>query len=578
MSKYYREDGDKIILNIPHQLKDHIKEYCNKPRFNWNSKTWSVANNLHNHHTLLRLIYEIEPFPLLKELQENPSLKEKIIKKELESKRVHPLPLWEHQKWIVNWILHLSCCIIAGEMRTGKTRGILEAIREWASRKGFINRVEVWWISPKSAKKGLKGELQKLYGSIPKDLLEITLVAMTYEEWQKVQTPSLCPQVLVFDEVHKIKTPTSNRGKLATEVFSCMEDKWGENNFLIIGASGTPAPNNPTDWYNQANTICPAWIPYGGIGILEQVIGDTVSLGSTLPEEKKRGLTKIQLGARKVIGWNKEAVKDFQETYIEPIALTIFKDEVMDLPKKVHKMHRLRVSPKTKKAIQFIRKTAERKADIIQKSLQISDGFLYKKTYDEVTDKTGRETAYYRTPKEDRLIDLLKEAEKVKPRVCVFGSFKATVDTIERICLEEGWNVLRIDGRGWQYTSSDGRVRFTSKEYIEDVLKEFDNSQMVMQEKMAVVGHPQSMATGLELSACPHLIYYSHTNNGEAEFQSIERAHSFNMDKELGLTIHHLIHLAVDELIIDRLVSKKSLQSITMGELKDYLDRDIKES
>ena len=72
------------------------------------------------------------------------------------------------------------------------------------------------------------------------------------------------------------------------------------------------------------------------------------------------------------------------------------------------------------------------------------------------------------------------------------------------------------------------------------------------------------------------MIYYSHTDDGEAELQSIERAHSNNMDKVKGLTIKHYIHLSIDKLVALSIKNKKKLQSISMGDINQTIFEDLK--
>jgi hypothetical protein len=50
--------------------------------------------------------------------------------------------------------------------------------------------------------------------------------------------------------------------------------------------------------------------------------------------------------------------------------------------------------------------------------------------------------------------------------------------------------------------------------------------------------------------------------------QSEARAHSDNMDKVRGLTVIDYCLLPTDKKIRDRLMMKKDLQSLSMGELK----------
>ena len=51
--------------------------------------------------------------------------------------------------------------------------------------------------------------------------------------------------------------------------------------------------------------------------------------------------------------------------------------------------------------------------------------------------------------------------------------------------------------------------------------------------------------------------------------QAEDRGHRPGMDIDRGHTIKDIIHLPVDQLVIDNLQKKKKLQSMSMGQLAD---------
>jgi hypothetical protein len=191
-------------------------------------------------------------------------------------------------------------------------------------------------------------------------------------------------------------------------------------------------------------------------------------------------------------------------------------------------------------------------------------------------------------PKDDALKELLEENEDIG-RIVIYAGFTASVDRVARLCVQNGWEVIRVDGRG-QWTSFDygdpkrcvvcGGVEtaaehntfhpqfhayrpHTAIEYFQDK----DNTR-----KIAFVGQPGAAGVSITLTAASMLIYYSNTFNGVDRFQSEDRIHRIGMDVNRGATIVDLLHLPTDAYVLDNLQKKKVLQAATMGELQMFLE------
>jgi len=544
MLKKFNIVEDKIHFLLDFNDKEWRQQNLNKVMWKPKQKIFVCPASTHN---LLRLMNEFMGERYHHKLYEPVKCESYLT--------VKPLPLWEHQERIKEFILSKRNCIISAEMRTGKTRATMEAIREWFNRQDHLNspttRV-VWWVAPKSATRGLKMEIKKLYPNGA----EFETIPITYEQFQKVYHKELVPPVVVFDEVHKLKTMTSNRAKTALFVWQDLEDKYGES-FLLVGLSGTPAPKDPTDWLGILSVIVPAFVPYPNQRVMLE------DLANCIPLEVQPNVFIPQ-----VQSWKQDKIEQFKKDYLDYVSLSIFKKDVMSLPDIVHQMVKLPPSKKTLKALQFLKTTTKTKVQLLNRIAQVSDGFLYSEDYDEETDMTTVKPSYFATPKVPQLIsDLRDMKEQGTHRTTIFAGYTASIDKIVETVLSCGWKVLRMDGRGYRFFNS----KYDSHNNGEDYLFEFDGSMTTNRDHIAVVGHPKSIATGLELSACPVMIYYSHTNDGESEFQSVARGHSINMNMAKGLTIKHYIHCPIDQIIINKLVNKSELQSITMGELLSYI-------
>ena len=62
------------------------------------------------------------------------------------------------------------------------------------------------------------------------------------------------PQFLIFDECHKLKTPSSQRTEAGIQYSELIEDFWQGKEF-VVGLSGTPSPLAVEDWWSQCEVI-----------------------------------------------------------------------------------------------------------------------------------------------------------------------------------------------------------------------------------------------------------------------------------------------------------------------------------
>jgi len=180
-------------------------------------------------------------------------------------------------------------------------------------------------------------------------------------------------------------------------------------------------------------------------------------------------------------------------------------------------------------------------------------------------------------PKDKQLIQDLEDHEDVG-RLVVWAGFTGTIDHIVEVCKSRGWNVLRIDGRG--YTGFDP---YGSPINSQDLLYAMDGSHPKKQHyydlygKVVVVANPEAGGMALTLNASPTEIFYSNSFKGEARMQAEDRGHRPGMDTNRGLTIVDYICLPTDQLVLDNLKKKKKLQDLTLGELNTYVKVDHEE-
>jgi len=442
---------------------------------------------------------------------------------------------WYHQNKMYAHVMQRKQVIIAGEMRTGKTRPVLKAIVDTQCDGA-------WWVAPKSALKGLKKELIKW--NFP-----FKIYLMTYDKFRRIFHGSLeiVPKFIVFDECQKLKNPRSKQGQLARQLAQCQKEKYGDDRYLAL-LSGTPAPKDPSDWWNICEVACAGFLRESSKTALQNRLG---------VYEQREG----NVGQKywHLLEWKKAEVELLHKR-LSGLVEVFLKKDCLDLPQKMYNVIDIPVSTAYSQAAKMLKDSEIQAAQLLNKLRQLSDGFQYIQEIDEVRAKKDKEAKFFPDcPKDAQLVEDLAEFEDVG-RMIVYCGFQATLDKITAICIREGWAVLKVDGRGWHALNTTLSV--------DECLSEMDGSlNQGKIPKLVFCAQADAASTGLELSSSPIIIYYSNSFSGGARMQSEDRPHSNNMDKSRGLEIRDYNHIPVDLLTRDNLLAKKTLQSITMGDI-----------
>lgn len=351
------------------------------------------------------------------------------------------------------------------------------------------------------------------------------------------------------------------------------------------------------------------------------------SIPKVWPPVLKYGEDQPSLGSHK---W--EASKNevsFLHERLEGLALVIFKKDCLDLPDKQYRIVRVKPNVDTLRAYKLLKKTARSAVVALTQARTLSDGFKYvmKETDKLVTCKAcagkgtiegiikddieddsevmmnmqpniqmegysesivecdncsgqgelpqvSRDFDEVESPKDAVVVEYLQDQEDIG-RIVIWGAFTATIERLTTLCNQNGWNVLRIEGKGWKVVMADPNEEPPS---VETALMCMDLSHPQHKEFLrkyptfAVVGNPQAGSMGLTLTSAQVAIYYSNPFNGEARIQSEDRIHRAGMDKNRAPVIVDIVHLPTDILIINNLKKKRRLQEMSLGELVSQID------
>lgn len=287
------------------------------------------------------------------------------------------------------------------------------------------------------------------------------------------------------------------------------------------------------------------------------------------------------------------------------LVLPIFKKDCLDLPDKFYRQIECSPPEDMLRSVEAV-KQIHRKVTARMKLRQISDGFLYskKKTGTKKCQACeglgtisfwwsddlmcivpeGTENAVYRenepcpecagigsldvyeeftqeivSPKEQAVVDLLEEFED-GGRIIISAAFTASIDKLTALVTRQGWEFIRLDGRGWN-------TSWGLKEPVE-ILEAFQSPES--HDKIAFIMHPESGGMGLTLTASPAIIIYSNTDKLEDRLQLEDRIHRPGMDVNRGACIIDLFCLDVDRTIYDNNGNKHDLQQLTLKGENEY--------
>ena len=541
-------------------------------------------------------------------------------------------PVFKHQEEMVSHGLTRRRGIFACEMGTGKTLAWLEIIERI---EPDLQDNEIWYVGPKSGVVAVNREIRK-WRCQKKPLMltyEGLVKRMKYVN-REIENP---PRMICFDESSKLKTPTSQRSNAGLAVANWMREYWGTDCYIIL-MSGTPAPKTPADWWHQCEVACPGFIKEGNVHKFKNrlcVIEERQSITGGVYPHVVTWLDDVckcsscgQLGCVDM-EHSRSSVNEVEYLYkrMGGLVLVKFKKDCLDLPEKQYQTIRIKPSASILRAAKLITTTSRRTIEALTLLRELSDGFQYrdevvgtelcpnckgnkrvsvKKLKDEAdlnimapqhikeTDfdmvevecdlcrgegkinKLARMTEVLGDcPKDQVFLDELDAHEEVG-RYIVWGGFTGTIDRLVEMAQSQGWAVLRVDGRGYVGFNTDGML--IEYEVLLDCMDGSAPDKVELMEKypkVCFIGHPQAGGMALTLTSSPTSLFFSNCFSGEARMQAEDRGHRPGMNVDWGHTIKDIIHLAVDQLVIDNLKKKKRLQDISMGQLADSFGQKV---
>jgi len=434
--------------------------------------------------------------------------------------------LYGHQRRMLNHILTRKQCILAAEPGTGKTLTVIEGME--AAGGDWI------YVAPAKVLAAIRLEFEKWESKVTPRFCSYSKLKRVLESWE-----GPAPKGVVFDESSRLKSPGARCTKAAQYLADHVRK---EHDGYVWLLTGSPAPKAPTDWWAQAEIACPGFLVESSKAHLERrcAIMESMTVGD-------------QTFAT-VVDWREDQVKLLAQR-LAGLVMVVESKECQDLPEIVFERVILPPKPEVLRDAKLLAGAATTAVGALSTLCQLSDGFVYQ---DGVAVRTD-------CPKDGALEKLLDKYSDVG-RLIVYARYRATVDKIILLCNRLGWEVLSCDGRGW-------RVFGNTYDTYHDALRDMDlGTDRKRAEKLVFLANPMSGGMGLTLTAAPAAVYYSSDFNFESRTQSLKRGHREGMDIQRGFRVYDLCHLPTDELVLANLDRKDQLQSLTLKEIRDFLD------
>lgn len=524
-------------------------------------------------------------------------------------------PLYDHQVEMIRHCLTRHAVVLAAEMGTGKSLCAIEVI-EASKSNDWI------WVGPKSALRAAHEQFEHWKSAAKPTFLTYDGLVKMMNDWPAGKK---APLGVIFDESSKLKNPASQRSQAALALAQGIRQDHGHSGY-VIEMSGSPAPKSPADWWHQCEVACPGFLREGTFMKFKQRMAVIVNregiTGGSYPHlvTWRDSIDKCNIcGEPKAHVSHDTGAAVFNETFhtyvpgvnevanlykrMNGLVLVKFKKDCLSLPEKVYITLRATPERSTLNAAKLIAAKSPSAVTALTSLRELSDGFQYKELessqeacpaniiekYDpefpdlalsmeaislgrvserEVTcpacNGSGFKKIYTRQaiqikcPKEDLLRDILEKQEDIG-RIVIYAGFTGSVDRCVSICESEKWSTIRVDGRGWA-GSSDLPPG-------DEALYRLFQKQLAEYPKVAFIGQPGAAGMGLTLTAASTIVYYSNDFNFESRIQSEDRIHRAGMDVSRGATIVDIVHLPTDQKVLDNLQKKKTLQSMSMGEI-----------
>lgn len=478
--------------------------------------------------------------------------------------------LWKHQEQAIELAANIRDLALFFDVGTGKSATAINIIDQKTMLE--MRNLKVLIVCPVVVMRQWKAEIAKfgknplqkvilLYGTArqrielfdksPKDSIFI----INFEGLSRIEPlyrrlVEWCPEILVVDEAHKVKSHNSLISRRLHFLSGKMEEK--RKNKLEIShrylLTGSPILNNEMDIWSQ-------------FFVLDQ--GKT--FGANFFAFRNRYFIDRNRNAPAHIKFRDwKFVKGKEGEFKQKLAtksLVAKKEECLDLPDLVRVKIPVEFTKEQKKAydemrddfLTFVDGEAVTALMAMTKALrlqQIASGF--------VNTENGKTIRFEETPREEALKELLEQLTE-DGKVIVWSVFQNNYEVIGSVCDKLKLKWVELSGR------VGGDKRFENVRAFQE-----DHDVRVL------IGHPGSGGIGVNLTAAKYSIWWSRSFSLEHEIQATARNYRGGSEIHSKITRYDLVaENSLDEKVMEALAAKKDLADRLM-DIKDFLKKEKK--
>lgn len=176
-------------------------------------------------------------------------------------------------------------------------------------------------------------------------------------------------------------------------------------------------------------------------------------------------------------------------------------------------------------------------------------------------------------PKVDAVVDLLDQNEE-QGRIVFFAGFTGSLDRLVKTAQKQGWDTMRVDGRGWKIERLTGKPKEDGTPETETIKLDNPLDYWINPEnrKVAFIAHPKS--GGVSLTLCQQgdvpgatmAVFYSNDFDPASRAQAEDRVHRIGMGQ--FAIIVDLMHLPTDRRVRQVLKENRKIELMTMGDFE----------
>lgn len=459
--------------------------------------------------------------------------------------RFHTTP-YEHQKRMLAFCQRRGEFALFAEMGTGKTKVIIDLLGNYYL-EGYVKVpslivspiavINNWRREAELHQPGLKvvvaqgTEKQKLQALDQVHAGEAHVIVINYESlWRMAERFDREWFAMVLDESTKIKHRATKQAKAILKL-----GKRAARKYIM---TGTPAPNNPLELFNQ-------------IKFLDETI-----FGSHWYAFRDRYAVMGGFGGHQILGWRNlpELTKK-----VATISYRVLKKDCLDLPEKVYKEYRIPMDKdqaKVYKEMADTLVTSVKDSDIVAtvvltkltKLRQLASGFVY--------DATGASKNLDKNPKLDQLEEILVDICK-SHKVVVWTSFKEESTLISALCIKLGLEWVKFDG------SVEAQKR-------DDIIQRFQKDPSCK----VFIGQQHAGGLGITLTAADYCVFFSNDYSSEIRLQAEDRLHRIGQKNNV-VYIDLIMKGTVDSTMKRMLTHKATLaESLVPSKIEDVVYGD----